>query len=29
LAAGLAALVFFGVGMVQPSMMKRIGWWHQ
>ena len=29
LAAGLDALVFFGVGMVQPSVMKRIGWRHQ
>jgi hypothetical protein len=29
LAAGLAALVFFGVGMVQPSVMKRIGWRRQ
>ena len=25
-AAGLDAFVFFGVGMVQPSVMKRIGW---
>ena len=29
LTTGLVALVFFGVGMVQPSMMKRIGWRHQ
>jgi hypothetical protein len=29
LAAGLDAFVFFGVGMVQPSVMKRIGWRHQ
>jgi hypothetical protein len=27
--AGLDAFVFFGVGMVQPSVMKRIGWRHQ
>jgi hypothetical protein len=26
LAAGLDAFVFFGVDMVQPSVMKRIGW---
>jgi hypothetical protein len=29
LAAGLDAFVFFGVGMVQPSVMKRIGWRRQ
>jgi hypothetical protein len=29
LAAGLDAFLFFGVGMVQPSVMKRIGWRHQ
>jgi len=28
-AAGLDAFMFFGVGMVQPSVMKRIGWGHQ
>jgi hypothetical protein len=29
LAAGLDAFLFFGVGMVQPSVMRRIGWRHQ
>jgi len=29
LAAGLDAVLFFGVGMVQPSVRKRIGWRHQ
>jgi len=29
LAAGLDAFLFFSVGMVQPSVMKRIGWRHQ
>jgi hypothetical protein len=29
LAAGLDAFLFLGVGMVQPSVMKRIGWRHQ
>ena len=29
LATGLDAFVFFGVGMVQPSVMKRIGWRRQ
>jgi len=29
LVAGLDTFLFFGVGMVQPSVMKRIGWRHQ